>query len=188
MRPRPRFPKAYADVAQKQRVLFGFLLLFGFVLVAQPSLRSIWIGMPVSILGLMLRAWAAGHLAKDRQLAITGPYAYIRNPLYLGTLVTAAGFLIAARSPVLAFCFAIVFVFVYLPAVQLEEEHLYEIFPEYAGYAAGVHRFVPVLKRQKSKARFSWARYGKNEEYKALLGFLLALGWLIWKGRHFHTL
>lgn len=138
-------------------------------------------GIPISVLGLLLRAWAAGHLAKDQQLATTGPYAYMRNPLYFGTLLVAAGIVIASRSIWLGIIFIAVFVAVYLPAIELEEQHLREIFPEYSSYAARVHRFLPSAKWQGREARISRALYVRNEEYKASLGFLLALTWLILK-------
>lgn len=188
MTPPSRFPKAYADLVQRLRVIFGFILLAGLAWLSQPTLQSMLIGVPISALGLWLRAWAAGHLAKDRQLATSGPYAFIRNPLYLGTLIAALGIVVAARSVWLALIFAIVFLFVYLPAVELEEQHLAEIFPEYAFYATRVPRFFPTVIPTGCEARFSWALYRRNEEYKALFGFVTAVAWLIWKGLHFHTL
>lgn len=137
-------------------------------------------GLPVSVLGLWLRGWAAGHLAKDRELATSGPYAYLRNPLYAGTLIVALGIVIASRNVWLAGIFAAVFLFVYLPAVELEEQHLREIFPEYEPYANRVRRFLPAHKWAGTH-RFSWPLYRRNEEYKALIGFALAVGWLCWK-------
>jgi protein-S-isoprenylcysteine O-methyltransferase Ste14 len=179
--PRYWFPKAYADFVQRLRVPFGFLLLIAFGWFSQPSIRSMLVGLPVSVLGLLLRGWATGHLAKDRQLATTGPYAYIRNPLYAGTALAALGIVIASRSIWLALIFAAAFLLVYLPAIELEEHHLRDIFPEYAAYAARVGRFVPALSRRKSTGRFSWALYRRNEEYKALLGFLSAITWLVYR-------
>lgn len=138
------------------------------------------IGIPVSILGLVLRGWASGHLAKDQQLATSGPYAYIRNPLYAGTLITAFGVVIASRSIWLGLIFAGAFGLIYLPAVELEEQHLSEIFPHYSSYANQIRRFLPVHRIAGANRRFSWALYRRNEEYKAALGFLIALGWLLW--------
>lgn len=181
MTPRYFFPKPYADFVQRLRVACGFLLLIAFALLSRPSARSMLIGIPISLIGLLLRAWAAGHLAKDQQLATTGPYAYIRNPLYAGTLIVAAGTVIASRSLSLAIIFIGAFLVIYLPAIELEEQHLLEIFPAYAAYAACVHRFLPMAAWQGREARFSRALYFKNEEYKAALGFLLAVAWLISK-------
>ena len=139
------------------------------------------LGIPMALIGLFLRGWAGGHLAKNRKLATSGPYAYIRNPLYLGTLIVAAGLVIAAGNLWLALLFGLVFAAVYLPAVELEEQHLRTIFPEYAVYASRVNRFIPSRRFTQSSASFSWALYRRNEEYKAALGFLVALAWLAWK-------
>ncbi|MDQ2712047.1 MAG: isoprenylcysteine carboxylmethyltransferase family protein [Acidobacteriota bacterium] len=178
--PRYWFPKPYADFVQRLRVVGGFVLLLAFAWLAQPSVLSLAIGLPVSFLGLMLRAWAAGHLAKDRELATDGPYAYIRNPLYVGTLTVAFGIVISAQNIWLAGLFAIVFLLVYLPAVELEEQHLRDIFPQYGAYAAQVNRFLPVRKFFGGGAPFSWQLYRTNEEFKAALGWVLAAAWLIW--------
>jgi protein-S-isoprenylcysteine O-methyltransferase Ste14 len=138
-------------------------------------------GLPVSICGLLLRAWAAGHLAKNRNLAVAGPYAYLRNPLYAGTLITAGGIVIAARSWILVPIFAVVFLFVYLPAIELEEQHLRNIFPDYGHYAERVNRFLPFRKLFTPGSSFALTLYWKNQEYKAFLGFLVAVAWLVWK-------
>ena len=175
------FPKRYADSVQRLRVASGFLLLIAFGWLSNPTPTSMLAGIPISVVGLLLRAWAAGHLAKDRQLATTGPYAYIRNPLYAGTLLVAAGIVIASRSAWLAIIFVAVFVSVYLPAIELEEQHLNEIFAEYASYAARVHRFIPSAKWPGEESQFSSALYLRNEEYKAAIGFLLAFAWLVAK-------
>lgn len=175
------FPKPYADFVQRLRVPCGFLLLLTFATLSEPSRLSILIGIPVSALGLLLRGWASGHLAKDQQLATSGPYSYIRNPLYVGTLVGALGIAIASRNLWLGLIFAAAFGLIYLPAVELEEQHLSEIFPNYAAYAKQVRRFLPVGRISGSNRRFSFALYKRNEEYKALLGFLLAILWLIWR-------
>ncbi len=176
-----RFPKRYADFVQRLRVACGFVLLFAFAWLSSPSRTSMLIGLPVSVLGLWLRAWATGHLKKDRELATSGPYAYIRNPLYAGTLIVALGIVLASRSVWLTIVFAAVFLLVYLPAVELEEQHLRDIFPSYAPYAECVHRFLPLGKWHGAPGRFSWSLYRKNEEYKAAIGFLIAAAWLVWK-------
>jgi protein-S-isoprenylcysteine O-methyltransferase Ste14 len=175
------FPKPYADFVQRLRVPAGFLLLITFAVLSRPSPGSLTLGLPIAILGLLLRAWAAGHLAKNEKLAMGGPYARMRNPLYAGTLTTAVGIVIAARNGWLAVVFAVVFLLVYLPAIELEEQHLRVIFPEYAPYAAQVHRFLPIAKWPGNAGRFAWSLYRRNEEYKALIGFLIAVTWLAWR-------
>ena len=178
---RHRFPKPYADRVARLRVPAGFLLAAAFAWFSHPTPHSLAWGVPVSLAGLALRAWAAGHLAKNQQLATTGPYAYTRNPLYLGTLVVAAGLAIAARSAGLALLFAAVFVLVYLPVIMLEEQHLRKLFPEYGEYAANVPSLVPVRKPILVASGFHWELYSKNREYQALLGFTAGLAWMLWR-------
>ncbi|MGA8029849.1 MAG: isoprenylcysteine carboxylmethyltransferase family protein [Bryobacteraceae bacterium] len=173
------FSKRYADFVQRLRVVCGFILMAAFACLSRPSRASLIAGLPISVMGLVLRAWAAGHLAKDRQLATSGPYAYIRNPLYAGTLIAAIGVVMASRSIWLAILFAAVFLLVYLPAIELEEQHLRDIFPMYARYGARINRFVPRRRWKGGEAPFSWSLYRRNEEYKALIGFILALAWLL---------
>src|SRR5579872_2181902 len=175
------FPKPYADFVARLRVPAGFLLVAAFAWFAHPSPRSLACGIPISTLGLALRAWAAGHLAKNQQLATSGPYAYTRNPLYLGTLIIAAGLAIACRSLGVALLFAAVFVLVYLPVIMLEEQHLRTLFPEYPAYASKVCLLFPGRKGRSGGERFRWSLYWRNREHQAALGFVVGLLWLIWR-------
>lgn len=175
------FPKPYADFVARMRVPCGFVLLAAYVWLARPSLQSIARGMLVAIVGLAIRAWAAGHLEKNMALAESGPYAYVRNPLYLGTLTVAAGFVIAAERWELAVLFAAVFVFVYLPVVELEEQHLSNLFPEFANYKRRVPKLIPRMPHKPDTKQFRWTVYRRNEEYKALGGFLIGFAVLLWK-------
>lgn len=176
-----RFPKRYADAVAKLRVPFGFILVAAFAWFAAPTPRSLSIGLPIAAGGLLLRAWAAGYLAKNTRLATAGPYAYVRNPLYVGTLVVAAGLAVACRSVWLAILFTAVFGLVYLPVVQLEEQHLRKLFPEYADYAEQVPPFLPRWPAQKSSHPFQAPLYLKNQEYQALAGFIAGMLFLLWK-------
>jgi protein-S-isoprenylcysteine O-methyltransferase Ste14 len=174
------FPKPYADAVAKLRVPGGFILVAAFLWLSAPSPASLKIGLPVSILGLFLRAWAAGHLEKNTTLAQGGPYAHVRNPLYIGTLLTAAGLVIASRRWELGVLFAVVFLLIYLPVVELEEQHLRKLFPDYADYAQRVPKLLPHLHGSSPK-RFRWSIYMKNQEFQALLGFLAGAIVLVWK-------
>jgi len=176
-----RFPKPYADSVARLRVPSGFLLVAAFAWFSHPRACSLAYGLPVALLGLALRAWAAGHLAKDRSLATGGPYAFTRNPLYLGTLLVAAGLAAAARSAGLAILFAAVFVCIYLPVIQLEQEHLRSLFPEYGLYAARVPVLLPHFRPAGPTRGFQWPLYAKNREYQAAAGFLAGALWLVWK-------
>jgi protein-S-isoprenylcysteine O-methyltransferase Ste14 len=179
----PTFPKPYADTVARLRVPSGFLIVVIFAWLSHPTVESLAIGIPVSILGLALRGWAAGCLAKNQQLATGGPYGYTRNPLYIGTLLVAAGLSIAARSPWLAGLFALVFVFVYLPVIQLEEQHLRRLFPDYQAYAREVPALWPRLtpRARNGAQAFRWRLYRKNQEYQAAVGFALGALYLCWR-------
>jgi protein-S-isoprenylcysteine O-methyltransferase Ste14 len=177
------FGKRYADTVARLRVPTGFLLVVVFAWFSRPTPRWMAFGVPVALAGLGLRAWAAGCLAKNRQLATGGPYAYTRNPLYLGTLMVAAGLAIASRSVGLGVLAAAVFLFIYLPVIQLEEQHLRRLFPEYQAYAHSVPPLWPRLRpiERYGAARFQPALYLKNQEYNAAAGFAAGLAFLIWK-------
>jgi len=175
------FPKPYADLVARLRVASGFALVLAFAWFSLPDFRSLALGLPVSLCGLLLRAWATGHLEKNIRLAEGGPYAYVRNPLYLGTLLVAAGLVIASRRWLLAGLFAAVFVLIYLPVIELEEQHLSKLFSNFADYSKRVPSLAPTFRPVKSDVRFQWSLYMRNREYQALLGFLAGEAWLIAK-------
>ncbi|HUB81518.1 MAG TPA: methyltransferase [Bryobacteraceae bacterium] len=181
-----QFPKPYADLVARLRVPSGFLIVAVFAWFSHPTALSLWIGLPVSLIGLVLRAWAAGCLAKNQQLATGGPYAYTRNPLYLGTLIVAAGLSVAARSTGLGGLFVAVFVLVYLPVIQNESQHLERLFPDYAVYASAVPLLWPRWRRFASKNPhpFRLALYLRNQEYNAGAGFASGMLYLLWKLVH----
>ncbi|MEP6715276.1 MAG: isoprenylcysteine carboxylmethyltransferase family protein [Terriglobia bacterium] len=173
------FPKSYADLAARLRVTAGFAMAVAFGLLSHPTARSLEIGLPISLCGLALRAWAAGHLAKDRRLAVSGPYAFTRNPLYLGTLIAALGFAVAGHSIVLAILFTVLFAVIYLPAIELEEQHLIEILMGYSAYASRVPLLLPRWPEGLGQNHFSVELYKKNREYQAAIGWVVAAAWLI---------
>lgn len=176
------FPKPYADFVARLRVPCGFALVGAFAWFSHPDPRSLAYGLPVSLIGLAVRAWAAGHLAKNQALAASGPYAYTRNPLYLGTLLVAAGLAVASRSVGLGALVAAVFLFIYLPVIQLEQQHLRSLFPDYAAYAGSVPALLPrVTPAQGEPRQFRWNLYMKNREYQAAAAFLSGALFLLWK-------
>jgi protein-S-isoprenylcysteine O-methyltransferase Ste14 len=174
------FPKTYADLVARLRVTTGFVLVAAFAWFSHPDFRSLAWGLPLSLLGLWLRGWAAGHLEKNLRLAVSGPYAHVRNPLYLGTLLVAAGLVVASRRWLLAGLFGVVFALIYLPAIELEEQHLANLFPDFGGYSSRVPALWPTWGAGNGE-RFQWRLYVRNREYQALAGFLAGLALLIAK-------
>ena len=177
------FPKRYADAVARLRVPSGFLLVLVFAWFSHPTPGSLVTGLPISLAGLALRAWAAGYLAKNQRLVTGGPYAFTRNPLYIGTLLVAAGLTISARSTGLGLLFTAVFLLVYLPVIQLEQQHLQRLFPEFETYAAEVPVLWPRLTPYQGRTTggFQPALYMRNQEYQAAAGYTAGMLFLLWK-------
>lgn len=139
--------------------------------------------------GLAVRAAASGHIRKNRELTTSGPYAYTRNPLYLGSVLIALGFVVAARNPWIAAGAVLMFVAIYVPVIRAEEAYLRQSFSGYAEYATHVPRLVPrvtAYRRDEGHASaaegsFSRELYMKHREYQAGLGSALMIGALILK-------
>jgi protein-S-isoprenylcysteine O-methyltransferase Ste14 len=161
---------SWPAIARRIRVPLGFAFAVFYFWLAKPSVRGMAAGSIFVLAGLAIRAVASGHLRKNEQLATSGPYAYTRNPLYLGSLVVAFGFLLAARSWWIALAAAAFFLAIYLPVIFSEEKFLRERFPEFQEYARRVPRFLLRFSPGPSRASFSWDLYWKHREYNALLG------------------
>src|ERR1700730_7471697 len=170
---------------QRWRVPFGFASAGLFVLLARPRFITMIVGGAVSIIGLALRAWAAGHIRKNDALAISGPYAHTRNPLYLGSFLLGLGFTIAAARWELALVFVALFLGIYFPVMRVEASTLAGLFGEsYRRYASEVPLYVPRLTpyRDQTRAnRFDARLYMRYREYRAALGLLIAWGILFLK-------
>ncbi len=175
------FPKRFADAVQKWRVPSGIALAALFALLADPVPPTLLLGLPFCLLGLAVRAWAAGHLRKDETLTVSGPYAFVRNPLYIGSLLVALGCVIAAARAELAVLAGAYFLLVYLPVVELEEQHLEELFPQFRDYAGKVRAFLPTLPERLPAQPFSFDLYRRNREHRALYGFAAVYAFLILK-------
>src|SRR5690348_11548837 len=108
---------SWSKIARRIRVPMGFALAIVYFWLARPTLQSIVLGGGLVVPGLLVRAVASGHVQKNEQLATSGPYAYTRNPLYLGSLVLAIGFVVAARSIWIAAAMLVMFFTIYLPVI-----------------------------------------------------------------------
>jgi protein-S-isoprenylcysteine O-methyltransferase Ste14 len=166
-------------------VPLGFLCAALFVLFARPRPATLALGAPVSLVGLLLRAWASGHLRKNDALATTGPYAHTRNPLYLGSFVMGLGFTIASGRWWLGVLFVALFLGIYLPVMRVESATLSGLFGEsFEAYAAAVPMFLPRVtpyRAELSEQTFDQKLYLRYREYRAALGLLIAWGLLVFK-------
>jgi protein-S-isoprenylcysteine O-methyltransferase Ste14 len=173
---------SWQKVARRIRVPLGFLFAALYLWLAHPTPTSILAGSALAIPGLWLRALASGHVRKNEQLTVTGPYAYTRNPLYLGSLVLTVGFVIASRHWVIAVIAAALFLFVYFPVILSEEDFLRAKFSQFEEYARHVPRLLPRFRPfEGSSSSFSLHLYCKHREYSALVGTVLMIAALITK-------
>ena len=175
---------------QRWRVPLGFLCAAVFLFFAKPTPRALAIGASVSLLGLALRAWAAGHIRKNAQLATSGPYAFTRNPLYFGSFLLGLGFTVASGRWLLGVLFAALFLGIYLPVMRVEASTMAELFgKDFETYRRSVPLFFPRLtpfrQNQSIENRFDGTLYLRYREYRAALGLVIAWGLLLIKTYYF---
>ena len=180
----------WEQFASRWRVRLSYPLAIVLLWLARPTPPSIVCGALVGAIGLLVRAYAAGYLRKQQVLTIGGPYAYTRNPLYLGSAILAAGAAIAMRSWLSAFLLTAYFALVYSAAMKREEQELHiQHSAAFDRYARSVPLFLPRLTPtnlpSQTARTFSVAQYKQNREYRAAIGFLLLLVllWEIWRLR-----
>ena len=177
---------SWSKIARRIRVPLGFLFAAAYIWLAQPTLISILIGSCIAFAGLCIRALASGHVSKNEVLATSGPYAHTRNPLYLGSIILAIGFLIAAKSWLLPLIAAAMLIAIYVPVIRAEEAFLRARFSEFDDYAAQVPRLVPRVRSYQTRpGSFSWHLYWKHREYNAVLGAGLMIATLVAKSMWF---
>ena len=178
------------DFAMRWRVRLGYPVALIYLVFAKPDEISIFAGGVIALAGLWVRASAAGHLRKHEQLAMSGPYAHTRNPLYFGSVLIAAGFLVAGRFWIGAGWISAAVVAAYLgyfysTVMKREEKELRSQYGSaFEDYAARVPLFFPKLTgRSSASGAFSWDQYKRNREYQAALGVLVGIAvlcLLIW--------
>jgi len=167
--------------AQKLRVSAGTVLGIIFLLLMHPSMRSIWLGGVVSLAGGLLRFWASGHIVKGRVLTRSGPYAFSRNPLYLGSFFMALGIIIGGQGYWLLPVFGLFYLTFYLPVMRAEEQELLNGYGDaFIEYSKRVPLFFPCFRPPGYPVSgFDWSRVARNREYRAVIGLILAEAFLI---------
>ncbi len=176
------FIARWQRIARRSRVPIGFvtaaLYLFDLYRRAPQPVAVAW-SLALVIPGLWLRAYASGYVKKNRELTQTGPYAYTRNPLYLGSTLIAAGFAVALLSWTLALVLAACFAIIYIPVIASEERFLRATFPAFDAYCTRVPRLIPRLTPASRSGtsglsgKFSFSLYLQHHEYNAAIGAAL---------------
>jgi protein-S-isoprenylcysteine O-methyltransferase Ste14 len=181
-KPAPAAVGKWSRVARRIRVPLGFIFALVFIWLARPSRTSLVAGTLVVLPGLVIRGLASGHVQKDKEVTTSGPYAYTRNPLYLGSLMMAAGFALAARSWWIVAIMVLMFALIYIPVIAGEERYLRSTFDGYEEYSRNVPRMLPRLTRYGAKqGAYSSARYWKHREYEASIGAAALMAVLVAK-------
>jgi protein-S-isoprenylcysteine O-methyltransferase Ste14 len=164
----------WRKLAQRIRVPAGTILGIIFLLLMRPSIRSLLIGGAIAISGALLRLWAAGHIEKGRILTRGGPYAFTRNPLYLGSFLMAFGIIVAGQGYWLLLAFGVFFAVFYFPVMKAEEQELFLGYGEgFIEYSKRVPMFFPQFRKASfASSQFMWSRVIRNREHHTLAGFL----------------
>jgi protein-S-isoprenylcysteine O-methyltransferase Ste14 len=185
--------QSWQKLARRIRVPLGFVTaaVYVFEVARRPAQPAAIAWSLVLVLpGIALRAAASGTVKKNRELADTGPYAYTRNPLYLGSMLMAAGFAVALLSWPLAVLLAAGFAVIYIPVIAAEERFLRDTFPGFEDYCRRVPRLIPRITPAKAQngqtappdapagpdapdGGFSFALYRQHGEYNAAIGAAL---------------
>jgi protein-S-isoprenylcysteine O-methyltransferase Ste14 len=174
--------QSWNRIARRIRVPLGFVFAAFYIWRATPTWASLGIGIVLALCGIAVRALASGQVQKDRELTMTGPYAYVRNPLYLGSILIGIGFAVAARDRWVAVVLVVFFVAIYVPVIRGEESYLRSRFPKYADYTRRVPSLLPrTLRFTGVTAGFSRELYFRHREYNSLLGAAAMLAVLIAK-------
>jgi protein-S-isoprenylcysteine O-methyltransferase Ste14 len=172
-------------IARRIRVPLGFLTaaLYLSELVRHPAQpAAIAWSLALVVPGLWLRAYASGYVKKNRELTMTGPYAHTRNPLYLGSMLIAAGFAVALLSWPVALVLALGFTAIYVPVIASEERFLRATFTGFDDYCQRVPRLIPRLSpashpddkdSKQGTGAFSFSLYIQHREYNAGIGAAL---------------
>lgn len=181
----------FKQLAQRIRVPAGFVLAPLLFISASPSASSLAAGAFIAIIGLVIRAWASGHLKKNQELTTSGPYAHTRNPLYLGTFLLGTGVAVGGGTPWFVALFATFYLLIYVPVMFAEAETMRGLFAEdYELYSRQVPLFVPRFtpyradsssqdtgsyrSRLGNQRRFDVSLYLRHREYRAAFGFVVA--------------
>jgi protein-S-isoprenylcysteine O-methyltransferase Ste14 len=179
----------WRKIAKRIRVPMGFAFAAVFLWLARPTWISLLLSLLAVLTGLWLRGYAAGYVRKNAELTTTGPYGYTRNPLYLGSMLIAFGFGAASASWVLIVLLIVLFLAIYLPTIQGEEQYLRATFTGFDEYASRVPRLLPRLTPAPGSSgggAFSPALYRHHREYNASMGagaiYLALLLKLFWQG------
>lgn len=177
-------------IFSRRRVLLSWMFGLVFVLFSTPpssvssrtALLFLILGIEIAFVGEGMRIWASGYLYKDECLAVSGPFSYTRNPLYVGSFLIGLGFCLATAQPLFLTTFLLFFIFVFISTIMNEERVLSEKFgAEFIQYKEKVPAFIPSMAPYDSPVfcKFSWRQVLHNREYLSIIGVVVVALYLV---------
>lgn len=162
----------FSKIAKRYRIVLSGIIAAILIYLSQPTLIFLLAGFPLVLLGGAIRTWSSGHIRKNKELTTDGPYAYTRNPLYLGSFLIGLGFVVMGNSIWVLLVFLLTFSVIYWGVIRSEETDLARNFGlKFAVYVRTVPRFLPRLARTPYHANgFDWGLVWKHREYQAWAG------------------
>jgi protein-S-isoprenylcysteine O-methyltransferase Ste14 len=166
---------AFYKALARYRVSVSLFFVIAYLIISELSFPFFYFGLPLIIAGESLRIWASGYLHKATKLTTSGPYVFVRNPLYVGNFLLGLGFILLAWNLYLFIFFILLFVFLYYATIKSEEERLQKLFGKpYLQYKNNVPSIIPRLKLyQGEKEKFKWTQVRENREYRAVVGIII---------------
>jgi protein-S-isoprenylcysteine O-methyltransferase Ste14 len=163
----------------RYRVSVGIIVLLIVLIFAEPTFETILWGAIVGFIGVLIRAWASGHLNKNNELTVSGPYRFSRNPLYLGNIIMAIGLMINSNNYI-SIIILLVYLLLFYPFLIIREKnYLKKKFDNYKDFEKVSllfpNPFKYAKKTKETKQKFLFERYFTNREYNAFLGFLIII-------------
>ena len=188
-----RLRAGLAQALARRRVALGFV--FGAIVlgIAEPTAMSLTVGLSIAACGEAIRFWAAGHLNKSREVTTSGPYRWCAHPLYVGSSVMGVGLAVASANVVVAVLIAAYLTVTLTAAIRTEEAFLRRTFGEgYERYKRGDEPDADARDGASPRARghgrpYSFAQVRANREYRAVIGFGVAILLLVLKATYNRT-
>ena len=157
----------------------GVILVVVFAVLSQPTLYFFILGCLLVLDGLLIRLYASGFVYKNKELSTSGPYAYVRHPLYTGNILILIGISLASGC-ISAFVISIIFFWFYYPAaIEYEDRKLKSLFPDsWDSWSQQTPALVPKFKFNRlNLAEWSWEKSLKKNYEPVIFAFVLF--WLI---------
>ena len=143
---------------EQSRQWFAVIFVLVVSLLGEPEPMMLYIGTGIAAVGTLVRLWASGYVMKNKELATTGPYAYVRHPLYVGNILLLIGFSFASSLIGSFIAMAALLWFYYPPTISYEDNKLHGIFgDEWLAWSKNIHALIPTFGAKAGSIKSSWS-------------------------------